>query len=61
MGATLQSVFDLYAARYPRLGELARSIVIARNQEFAERSALLAVGDEVAFLPPVSGGAATPT
>lgn len=55
-GADLQSVFDLYRARYPRLGELARSIVIARNQEFADRATLLAEGDEVALLPPVSGG-----
>jgi molybdopterin converting factor subunit 1 len=55
-GSDLQSVFELYRGRYPRLGELARSIVIARNQEFADRTTLLADGDEVAFLPPVSGG-----
>jgi molybdopterin synthase catalytic subunit len=55
-GSDLQAVFELYRVRYPRLGELAKSIVIARNQEFAERTALLADGDEVAFLPPVSGG-----
>jgi MoaE-MoaD fusion protein len=55
-GTNLQAVFELYRARYPRLGELARSIVIARNQEFADRTTPLAEGDEVAFLPPVSGG-----
>jgi molybdopterin converting factor subunit 1 len=55
-GTDLQAVFELYRVRYPRLGELARSIVIARNQEFADRTTLLAEGDEVAFLPPVSGG-----
>jgi len=55
-GADLQSVFEFYRARFPRLGELSRSIVIARNQEFAERTTLLAEGDEVALLPPVSGG-----
>ena len=32
-------------------------IVVARNQEFAPPDALLAEGDEVALLPPVSGGA----
>jgi molybdopterin synthase catalytic subunit len=55
-GADLRSVFASYAARYPRLGELARSIVVARNQEFADPGVKLAEGDEVAFLPPVSGG-----
>src|SRR5450756_2541723 len=55
-GADLHSVFASYAARFPRLGDLARSIVVARNQEFADPATKLAEGDEVAFLPPVSGG-----
>lgn len=56
-GSDLRAVFDCYAARYPRLRELARSIVVAKNHEFADLGARLADGDEVAFLPPVSGGA----
>jgi len=56
-GTDLRMVFETYARRYPPLRELARSIVVARNQEFAELSTLVAEGDEVAFLPPVSGGA----
>jgi molybdopterin converting factor subunit 1 len=56
-GADLRAVFEVYARRYPPLRELARSIVMARNQEFADLSTVLAEGDEVAFLPPVSGGA----
>src|ERR1019366_7016655 len=55
-GADLRLVFASYAARFPPLGVLARSIVVARNQEFADPAAKLAEGDEVAFLPPVSGG-----
>src|ERR1035437_6936844 len=55
-GADLHAVFASYAARFPRLGGLARSIVVARNQEFADPATKLAEGDEVAFLPPVSGG-----
>ena len=55
-GADLAAVFDTYARRCPRLRDLASSIVIARNQEFAAPSTPLANGDEVAFLPPVSGG-----
>jgi molybdopterin synthase catalytic subunit len=57
-GADLRAVFASYAARYPRLRDLAPSIVVARNQEFAELSSSLTEGDEVAFLPPVSGGSA---
>ena len=55
-GASLGSVFDSYAARFPRLRDLAPSIVVARNQEFAALSTSVEEGDEVAFLPPVSGG-----
>ena len=56
-GADLHAVFESYATRYPKIREMARSIVMARNHEFAQLSTTLAEGDEVAFLPPVSGGA----
>ena len=59
-GADLRSVFDSYADRFPRFRQMASSIVIAHNHEFAPLSASLSEGDEVAFLPPVSGGAAQP-
>ena len=55
-GATTGSVFDHYAAMFPRLREMASSIVLARNHEFSNTREPLAEGDEVAFLPPVSGG-----
>ena len=58
-GADLAGVFSAYKTRFPRLGELSRSIVLARNQEFADLSTKIAEGDEIAFLPPVSGGAAS--
>jgi len=56
-GMDLGGVFEYYAARHPALRDMARSIVVARNQEFADLSTRIAEGDEVAFLPPVSGGA----
>ena len=60
-GSDLRAVFASYAARFPRLAELAPSIVIARNQQFADISESVAEGDEVALLPPVSGGAGVDT
>jgi MoaE-MoaD fusion protein len=56
-GADLRLVFDTYAARFPQLREMAGSIVMARNQEFAPLATPISEGDEIAFLPPVSGGA----
>jgi molybdopterin synthase catalytic subunit len=55
-GADLAAVFADYAARYPAVDALRGKIVMARNQEFAAPSTRLAEGDEIAFLPPVSGG-----
>ncbi len=55
-GARLSTVFDYYAMQFPKLREMAASIVLARNHEFAPPSTPVDEGDEVAFLPPVSGG-----
>ena len=56
-GWLLGDVFDHYARRFPRMAEMKGSIVLARNEEFSSAAATLGDGDEVAFLPPVSGGA----
>jgi molybdopterin converting factor small subunit len=40
----------------PRFAELPKDALLAVNQAFADRSAPLADGDEVALMPPVSGG-----
>lgn len=45
---------QLYTA-YPRL-ETLRSLFIAVNNEYAGDNRVLAGGDEVALIPPVSGG-----
>ena len=59
-GSSLRDVFETYADRHPRIRQLAPSIVVARNQEFAELSTNIEDGDEIAFLPPVSGGSNAP-
>lgn len=57
-GTTIEQVWNRYAARYPGLGPARASVLAARNQEFAAANSPVAEGDEIAFLPPVSGGSA---
>ena len=55
-GSSVGRLYDLYAARFPKLADHSASLLFSRNQEFAGRGERLQDGDEVAFLPPVSGG-----
>jgi molybdopterin converting factor subunit 1 len=55
-GATLADLFGRYAERFPQLTGFQASLVASRNQEFASWDTRLRAGDDVAFLPPVSGG-----
>ena len=41
--------------KYPALVEL-RSLYVAVNHEYAEEQSVLREGDEIAIIPPVSGG-----
>jgi molybdopterin converting factor small subunit len=45
---------DLLA--HPRFADLPKDALLAVNQSFADRNTPLADGDEVALMPPVSGG-----
>jgi molybdopterin synthase sulfur carrier subunit len=54
--ARIEDLFAQCVARYPGLAEHRRAIAVSRNREFAAWSTALQPGDEVAFLPPVSGG-----
>ena len=56
-GGDVEQVFALYARRFPELQRHRDSLLFSRNREFVEGSHHLEEGDEVAFLPPVSGGA----
>jgi molybdopterin synthase catalytic subunit len=55
-GATIADLFDRFAIETPALGPYRSSVVASRNQEFAPWTTVLEPGDEIAFLPPVSGG-----
>jgi len=54
--STIDELFTLYSTRIPELAKYRSSVVASRNQEFAAWDTVLHSGDEVAFLPPVSGG-----
>ena len=54
--ATAESVWRSLISEYPSLAEYDRSISVAVNAEYARMGAAVEDGDEVAFLPPVSGG-----
>ena len=54
--STIEQLFALYLTRIPELAKYRSSLVASRNQEFAGWETPLRAGDEVAFLPPVSGG-----
>jgi MoaE-MoaD fusion protein len=55
-GARVEDLFERYGRRFPKLAEFRPSIAASVNQEYAGWRAPLSTGDEVAFLPPVSGG-----
>jgi molybdopterin converting factor subunit 1 len=55
--ATIAEVYGLLRQRHPALEGDLRLIRPARNQSFAEWDERVEDGDEVAFVPPVSGGA----
>ena len=54
--ATVQSVWRGLVAEMPALGEYERTMSVAINADYSRMSASVSDGDEVAFLPPVSGG-----
>ncbi|HVO58374.1 MAG TPA: molybdopterin converting factor subunit 1 [Dongiaceae bacterium] len=55
-GAVLEDLFAQCSAPRPQLRKFRASLVAARNREFAAWDTALKPGDEIAFLPPVSGG-----
>jgi molybdopterin converting factor subunit 1 len=58
--STIGSLFESFSGRYETLRDKRPSILFARNREFASADVALTEDDEVAFLPPVSGGTGGP-
>ena len=56
-GSTVEDAWGAVVSRFPGLGPGRPSVRFARNGDYADATTVLADGDEVAFIPPVSGGA----
>jgi len=60
-GASIRDLLAHYETEVPRLKESLPALAVAVNQVYASPEAKLKAGDEVALLPPVSGGSANET
>lgn len=56
-GASLGDLLERLYGTYPTLKKWSESIVCSVNRKYADDDKVLEPGDEVALLPPVSGGA----
>jgi len=54
--ATVADVLEHYELRTAKIREILPSLALSVNQHYAGPGAVLGDGDEVALLPPVSGG-----
>ena len=56
---TIDQLSDIISKTAPKMGAIIREkkIMISVNQEMASADTIIHDGDEVAFLPPFSGGA----
>ena len=54
--ATVQTVWGALVAEVPALAQYEKTMSVAVNAEYSTMAAAVSDGDEVAFLPPVSGG-----
>ena len=55
-GSTVEALWRALACDFPSMADYERAVSCAVNEEYARLSTVLKQGDEVAFLPPVSGG-----
>ncbi len=59
LGATVASLVAHYRSAHPELARLWAGLAVGVNREYAQGTRTLSEGDEVALLPPVSGGGAS--
>ena len=55
-GSTVSDLLKALAGRFPRFGEMQKSMLVAVGVEYQDRNHVLKSGDEVSLFPPVQGG-----
>jgi molybdopterin converting factor subunit 1 len=55
-GASVRAAWESLVGEFPGFDDYTRVVSCAVNEDYARMTAILHDGDEVAFLPPVSGG-----
>ena len=55
-GATVATVWEMLKKAHPELTAIERSVAFAVAQEYVDKAHPLQDNDELAFIPPVSGG-----
>jgi molybdopterin converting factor subunit 1 len=55
-GATVRTIWEALVHEYPAIAPYAETMSCAVNADYARMTTAVDEGDEVAFLPPVSGG-----
>lgn len=55
-GTTVKDLLEQYISRFPEMDRYRNHIILSVNKEYGPSNLVLKDGDEVSFLPPVSGG-----
>ena len=55
-GSTVRTIWDALVREYPAIAPYGETMSCAVNADYARMTTVVDDGDEVAFLPPVSGG-----